>query len=181
MIAAQSSATTVVNVNAATAPTSGQVLTATGSTAATWQTPVGLLAFADFYALMPGDNTDTIAVGAPMLFPQNGPTFGSSITRVRSTSTFTLVAAGIYEVQWQVSVTEAGQLVVKLDGAVVANTVSGRATGTSQIVGTCLITATAEQVLSIINPAGNAAALAITPIAGGASAVSAHLIIKRLT
>lgn len=35
------SATTTVNVSAATAPTSGQVLTATSSTAATWQTPAG--------------------------------------------------------------------------------------------------------------------------------------------
>ena len=34
------SATTTVNVSSATAPSSGQVLTATGSTAATWQTPV---------------------------------------------------------------------------------------------------------------------------------------------
>lgn len=33
------SATTTVNVSSATAPTTGQVLTATGSTAATWQTP----------------------------------------------------------------------------------------------------------------------------------------------
>lgn len=36
---ALNSATTVVNVAAATAPTNGQVLTATGGTAATWQTP----------------------------------------------------------------------------------------------------------------------------------------------
>lgn len=34
-------ATTVVSVSAATAPSSGQVLTATGSSAATWQTPTG--------------------------------------------------------------------------------------------------------------------------------------------
>lgn len=33
------SATTTVNVSSATAPTSGQVLTATGASAATWQTP----------------------------------------------------------------------------------------------------------------------------------------------
>lgn len=38
---ALNSATTVVNVSSATAPTSGQVLTATSSTAATWQTPSG--------------------------------------------------------------------------------------------------------------------------------------------
>jgi hypothetical protein len=36
---ALNSATTVVNTAAATAPTNGQVLTATGSTAATWQSP----------------------------------------------------------------------------------------------------------------------------------------------
>jgi hypothetical protein len=35
------SATTTVNVSSATAPSSGQVLTATSSTAATWQTPSG--------------------------------------------------------------------------------------------------------------------------------------------
>lgn len=38
---ALNSATTVVNVAAATAPTTGQVLTATSGTAATWQTPSG--------------------------------------------------------------------------------------------------------------------------------------------
>jgi hypothetical protein len=38
---ALNSATTVVDVSAATAPTTGQVLTATGATAATWQTPAG--------------------------------------------------------------------------------------------------------------------------------------------
>lgn len=35
------SATTTINVSSATAPTSGQVLTATGASAATWQTPSG--------------------------------------------------------------------------------------------------------------------------------------------
>ena len=38
---ALNSATTVVNVSSATAPTNGQILTATGGTAATWQTPSG--------------------------------------------------------------------------------------------------------------------------------------------
>lgn len=35
------SATTVIDIQSATAPSSGQVLTATGSTTATWQTPGG--------------------------------------------------------------------------------------------------------------------------------------------
>jgi len=42
------SLTTVVNVASATAPSNGQVLTATSSTAATWQTPAGGLAVANF-------------------------------------------------------------------------------------------------------------------------------------
>lgn len=62
------SATTTVNVSAATAPTSGQVLTATSGTAATWQTPAAasgantalsnLAAVAINLALLPGtDNS----------------------------------------------------------------------------------------------------------------------------
>ena len=43
--AALKSATTTVNVSSATAPSSGQVLTATSSTAATWQTPAAGGAF----------------------------------------------------------------------------------------------------------------------------------------
>ena len=39
----------------------------------------GLLDFSDFYALMPGDNAATIAGGAAILFPQNGPTTGSIV------------------------------------------------------------------------------------------------------
>ena len=38
---ALNSATTVVNVSSSAAPTNGQILTATGGTAATWQTPSG--------------------------------------------------------------------------------------------------------------------------------------------
>ena len=45
---ALNSATTIVNVSSATAPTSGQILTATSGTAATWQTPAagGVTTFA---------------------------------------------------------------------------------------------------------------------------------------
>jgi len=43
-IDALNSATTVVNVGAATAPTAGQVLTATSPTTATWQTASGVSA-----------------------------------------------------------------------------------------------------------------------------------------
>jgi len=68
-----------------------------------------------------------------------------------------------------------------LNAAEVATTAAGRATGTNQIVGMCLIqTAIVDSVISINNPLGNAAALTITPLAGGAHNVSAHLVITRL-
>ena len=37
-----------------------------------------------------------------------------------------------------------------------------------------------ETVLTVQNPAGNASAITITPLAGGTRAVSAHLIITRI-
>ena len=133
---------------------------------------------------MPGDNAATVAAGTAVSFPQNGPTSGSGITRI-SANTFNLSALGTYEVMFQVSVTEPGQLVLALDsgaGALeLSYTVVGRATGTSQIVGMSLVTTTAaNSTLSVHNPTGNSPALTITPIAGGTHPVSAHLVIKRL-
>jgi hypothetical protein len=140
--------------------------------------PSGLTPYSLFFALMPGDNAATVAVGAPVAFPQNGPTNGAAVRA--DNFTFTLPNTGDYEVDCQVSVTEAGQLQLALGGAGLPNTVAGRATGTSQIVISTIIHATAGQVLSVINPAGNATALTITPIAGGTHAVSATLKIKQV-
>jgi len=132
-----------------------------------------------FFALMPGDNSATVGVGTPVEFPQDGPTTGV-ITRT-GTSTFNLPTVGDYEVSWQVSVAEPGQLQLALNGIGLANTVVGRATGTSQLAGNTFITTTSiNSVLSLINPVGNSTALTITPVAGGASAVSATLTIKTL-
>jgi len=152
---------------------------AIGLTGATGATGTGL-DFAMFYALMPGDNTSTVAAGTAVDFPHDGPTSAGGITAL-SASTFNLAAIGTYEVTWQVSVTEPGQLVVVLNGTQLAYTVVGRATGTSQLVGNVFITTTvANSVLSINNPTGESPALTITPLAGGTDPVSATLTIKRL-
>jgi hypothetical protein len=138
------------------------------------------LDFADFYALMPGDNVATVAAGADVTFPRNGPTSAGGITRI-GVSTFNLAAVGIYEVMFQVSVSEAGQLDLSLNGVEQAFSVVGRAAGTSQIVGIALVTtAVPNSVITVRNPAGNPAALTITTTAGGNAAVSAHLVITRL-
>jgi hypothetical protein len=80
-----------------------------------------------------------------------------------------------------VSVDEAGQLILTLNGADLAYTVVGRATGTSQIVGMALVqTTTINSSLTVRNPAGNFSALTITPLAGGATPTSAHLVITQI-
>ena len=140
----------------------------------------GVLGFADFFALMPGDNAATVAPGTDVSFPQNGPTSGTSITRLSAT-TFNLAAIGTYQVLFQVSVTEAGQLILTLNGADLSYTVVGRATGTSQLVGIALVqTSVINSILTVRNPSGNSTALTITPLAGGTRSVSAHLTITRL-
>jgi len=151
----------------------------TGLTGTNGQTGVFGGEFADFYALMPGDNNSQVAIGAPVQFPQDGPASGS-ITRLNATD-FALTNVGTYYITFQVSVTEAGQLVLTLNGTEIASTVVGRATGANHIYGTAIVTTTGPgDILSVNNPAGNPAALGITPFAGGASAVSAHLVIMRI-
>jgi hypothetical protein len=142
-------------------------------------TPGTALSFADFYALMPPDNAATVGAGTAVSFPRAGAASGTDIVQSNST-TFTLATAGIYLVTFQVSVTEAAQLVLTQNGVELAQSVVGRATGTSQIFGTSMVTASAGDILQVNNPAGESFALTITPLAGGTDPVSAHLTILRL-
>ncbi len=135
---------------------------------------------------MPPDNAATVAVGAPVQFPQNGPT-SNVITRLagKPSTDFVLPNIGTYSVDFSVSVDEAGQLVLAVNSGgsmkELAYTVYGRATGTSQISGDALVTTTAtNSALELLNPAGNSTALTITPIAGGTHPVAASLVIQQL-
>jgi hypothetical protein len=129
---------------------------------------------------MPPDNAATVGIGTDVSFPQDGPSSATAIART-SASLFKLSAIGVYQVMFQVSVTEPGQLTLTLNGSDLAYTAVGRATGTSQIVGMSLVTTTVvNSLLSVRNPASNSTALTITPIAGGTRAVSAHLVITQI-
>jgi hypothetical protein len=133
---------------------------------------------------MPPDNAATVAAGAPVLFPQDGPTAGG-VVRL-NLGEFVLPRAGTYNVDFSVSVTEPGQLAIALDsgGGMVElpYTVYGRATGTSQIVGDALITTTAaSSKVELRNPAGNTPALTITPLAGGTHPAVASMVIQQLS
>jgi hypothetical protein len=84
-------------------------------------------------------------------------------------------------VMFQVSVAEAGQLILTLNGADLAYTVAGRGAENSQIVGTAIVeTTVADATLTVRNPDGTAPALTITPSAGGTRPVSAHLVIIQI-
>ena len=129
---------------------------------------------------MPPDNAATVAPGTDVRFPQDGPNSGFGIAR-SGPSSFNLAEIGTYQVLFQVSVTEAGQLILTLNGEDLAYTVAGRATGTSQIVGMAIVETTViNSVLTVRNPEGTAAALTITPLAGGTRPVSAHLVITQI-
>ena len=142
-----------------------------------------VLAFGEFYALMPSDNSATVLPGQPVGFPENGPSDGSAAITRLSPFQILLSAIGTYEVSFQVSVEEAGQLELQVNSGALSYTVVGRDTGTSQITEMALVTTTSvNSVLQVINPAAAPQALTITPDAGGVSgsAVSASLIIERL-
>ena len=150
---------------------------ATGATGA--QGPAGtVLSFCDFYAFMPPFNGSTVAIGGAVSFPIAGTASGSDIVESNG-NTFTVATTGIYLVTFQVSVTESGQLALSQNGVALGQSVVGRATGTSQIVGTSMVTASAGDTLQVIN-SSSPAALTITPLAGGTNPVSAHLTILRL-
>ena len=67
----------------------------------------GILNYADFYALMPKDNSATVAPGTDVSFPQDGPNSEVDITRTGS-STFNLSEIGTCQVIFNVPVREAG-------------------------------------------------------------------------
>jgi hypothetical protein len=162
----------VANTNSRPPSKSWAVLAAKGAPSASGH-------FAEFYALMPPDNSATVGAGTAVSFPQDGPQNGS-ITRLTS-STFQLSETGTYRVTFDVPVTEAGQLELTLNGTALAYTVVGRATGTSQVAGDALVSApVADSVLAVVNPPGESTALTITPDAGGVDPVSASLVIQKL-
>jgi hypothetical protein len=89
------SATTTVSVNGATAPTSGQVLTATSGTAATWQT-----VSASASSITPGTTT-VVGATSPCLIDNSATTvMGCATTSsailadIQATTTFTITPTG---------------------------------------------------------------------------------------
>jgi hypothetical protein len=138
----------------------------------------GILDFSDFFALMGPDNAGPISGGSAVAFPRIGSTTGA--IAATGPTTFVLPTIGTYLVQFQVDVTAAAQLQLSLNTIPLPDTVVGRATGTTQIIGVSLVTTSSSgSILQVINPPTNVA-LALPPNDGGTHPISAHLVIIRI-
>ncbi len=148
-----------------------------------------------FYGLTAGtgntDSTDyaaTVAVqttaGTGIVpFPRNGPTFGAPAVRSGSApGAFVVATAGIYEVSWNIAFLEASQLQLAVNNARVNNTTSFSGAGTQLNQNTVLVSLAAGDVVSVINPSGNAAALTVQTADGSLTHAQApSFVIKRIS
>lgn len=144
--------------------------------------------FAQFYGIASAfglpDYAGQIAVGAACPFPELGPSSGAGAPSALSASTFLLPNIGIYQVTFQVTITEApAQLGLAIGGVLLSTPVcvAGRNAAGAQIAGDFVFNTTVpNEVLSIINPLGSPAPLTVTPKAGGSNANSATLMIQQI-
>jgi len=138
--------------------------------------PGGVLSSANYFGLMPPNNANVILPGNDIEFPQDGSMFGYDINRLSLTS-FDLVNVGTYQVLFQIPVNEPGQLLLTLNGNELPNTMVGRGTGSTQIVGVQMLTTTLpNSTLTVRNP------LVGTPLTllNGSVPLSANLMITRV-
>lgn len=139
-------------------------------------------AFSEFYSVMPPNGALVVAEGEAIEFVEDGPS--NKIIVRTGLDTFLLPNIGTYEVTWVVSVSGAGQLALALDSGegfiAEENTVVGRETFLTQLVGVCLITTEVRDTqLKVVNHA-SVKPMRITPYAGGTKPVTARLIIKQI-
>jgi hypothetical protein len=159
----------------------------TGATGATGSPgTAGLIAFGDFYAVSPGNPSLIVEPGQAIDFEQTGPaSFPDFFLTTFPSPGINITNIGTYQVTFEVSITEPGQLDLGLDtgsGPVEQlNTVVGNANGNVQIGGVSILTTTsANTVLTVRNPANNTGQLILTQNAGGDNPVSSHVVITRL-
>ena len=124
---------------------------------------------------MPPDNQEPIVPGGAVAFPQNGVTSADNIGRLSDTQ-FTLLAPGIYLVQFQIPVTGDSQVVLALNGTELPYTV---VSGDDLLSGVALVQTTlATDVLTVVNPATATTNLVVNSNATTPNA--AHLVITQL-
>ena len=129
--------------------------------------------------------SDTVAIAAPFPFDSDGlfspAVFAHTASPVVATSApITILQAGTYRVEYSVTVAEARQIALYINGAVVSNTIYGAATGTVVTTAFAIITAAANDVLTLRNHLSAAALTLVTPSGGTAENVTNSILIEKL-
>jgi hypothetical protein len=130
------------------------------------------------------DNPDPIEPGNAVNFPSPLINPYGSIQRVTgSTTQFTLPAGSVFEITFQVTVQNTGELVIVLNGNELLMTVVGKS-GNGSIIGMSIVSTPfgSSSTLSINNPStATAGGLNIDASTGSLTQpLSCHLIIKQL-
>jgi hypothetical protein len=125
-----------------------------GTNPAYWVSTTGI------NSLTPASYIDVTAPLSPIPVASGQQVFAAAPTNASTNSGFfynhalgtvTVLAAGTYTYDYNVSVEEPGALSLTDNGALIPNTVFGRTTGTTQIIGHGVITVNAGDVIGLIN------------------------------
>lgn len=146
----------------------------------------------EFYGLTAGTGnggtTDYAATVAVMTaagtgrvpFPRLGPQVAGQATYSSTTNGITIAAAGTYLITFNVQTTEIGQLALELNGSTLPYTLVGNQNPTSgghRYFGNAVVVVPAGGVIAVVNPAGNATALTITPSNGSETHAEAQTLV----
>ncbi|MCD6050799.1 MAG: collagen triple helix repeat [Verrucomicrobia bacterium] len=126
-------------------------------------------------------SAQAVALEAAVTFSNTG-VHTAGITHGVGSSDVVLVSAGDYKINFSVSATEPNQFALFLNGVAVASSIYGSGAGVQQNTGQVILTAQANDVLTLRNHASAAVITlaAIPPIGGTASTVNASLLIQKL-
>ncbi|WP_143328829.1 collagen-like protein, partial [Clostridium beijerinckii] len=145
----------------------------TGPTGPTGPTGAGLAADGYVYQLATIADA-TVIGGADVPFSNNGPLSG--VTHTPGTTTVTVSTAGVYEVNYGVSITAGigAQIAIAVNGTVDASTPISALVATGEISGNAILTLAAGDVITLRNNSAVALALTLAP------SVGAQLTLKKL-
>lgn len=107
------------------------------------------------YAYVYNDTPQAVIDGSPIAFNGINQVLSSGITHTPGSTLITLLNSGTYEVTFIVTATTAGQWQVALSLIPQTQALYGTAADGSQVTGTVILTAVANDTISIFNPSGS--------------------------
>lgn len=118
--------------------------------------------------------------GTAIEFPNDGDMTGTGITRV-GPGVFRVTSAGIYNMYFQIGVSNPSQVVIRLNNAELPHTVTGTGNGNTQLIGQYYVRVnTPNSIIGVYNPINNSA-IGIAASLGGAQSSNINLLIQQLS